>query len=137
MHFRKEGNDMRTIILRTTISVLWILMTLGLLLHGSVGSLEAGPAEKMEGGMLAGIALFSLIPMVMAFLSLTLKGSLNRWVNLVVAGLFTPMNLFHLWEHLTSPHHALIVGSTVVAAGLIVWYSWRWPAEKEGLADLT
>lgn len=90
------------------------------------GEISMGP------GMLFLMALFWFIPLVMAFLSVTLKDEANRRVNLVMGGIFIILNIAHLIEHLAQPsaHQLLIIGSTVVVATLIVWYAGKWPKEE-------
>jgi len=74
--------------------------------------------------------IFLLIPLVMAFLSVTLNDALNRKINLVVGIIFTIINIFHLFGcpvARSSVHQLLLVLSTVVVTVLIVWYAWKWP----------
>jgi hypothetical protein len=70
-----------------------------------------------------------------------MKDSINRWVNFVLGIIFTLLNIFHFMQcgvplveggPVSEPtaHHILLVGSTVLFAVLIVWYSWKW-LEKE------
>ena len=98
--------------------------------------MEAGGAGKLLFE-----ALFSLIPLWLAFLAMTLKGSCNRWVNLVLGIVFTVMNIFHFFScgvplgegsPMAEPtaHHILLVGSTVVFTALIAWYAWKWPKQE-------
>ena len=86
----------------------------------------------MTPGMLIFMALFWLIPLWLAFISMTLKGSSNRWVNFVLGIVFTLLNIWHLIEHLAEPSvvQILIIGSTVVVTALIAWYAWAWPKEE-------
>jgi hypothetical protein len=80
-------------------------------------------------------ALFWLIPLVMAFLSVTLRDTADRWVNMILGGIFTVLNIGHLIMAIShfglAVHQILIVGSTVVATALIFWYALRWPGQKE------
>jgi hypothetical protein len=83
--------------------------------------------------------LFWLIPLTMAYLSVTLKDSANRRANITLGILFTALNIFHLlFElmvqpsiHMVQPslHQLLINGSTVAVTALIVWYAWKWPKQ--------
>lgn len=107
------------------LSALWMLMVVGLLVHGQLHFFEAGAVPKQGAGMLMFFTLCYLTPMVMAFLSLVLRRSMNRWLNVIVGGLFLLMNLYHLWGHRDEPHQVLIIGATVVMAALILQYSWR------------
>ena len=124
---------------KTRIAVLWVLMAVAMSAHSIMATMEAGGfeeiAEEMAGmgaGMLVFIALFWLIPLWLAFMSLTVKGSANRWVNFVLGIIFTILNIGHFIEHLAppSPVLILIIGSTVVATALIAWYAWKWPKQE-------
>jgi len=130
---------------KTRIAVLWFFLVAATLIHGFLVTCELGGLERMIsniGAMGAGKllfeALFSLIPLWLAFLVLTLKDSYNRWVNFVLGIVFTILNIFHFFECgvplaegglVTEPtaHHILLVGSTVVVTALIAWYAWKWP----------
>ena len=119
---------------KTRIAVLWVLMAVAISAHNIMGFLEPGKVEgaALTTGMLIFMVLFWLIPLWMAFVSLTVKGSPNRWANFVVGIIFTVLNIGHFIEHLAppSPVQILIVGSTVVATALIAWYAWKWPKKE-------
>ena len=105
-----------------------------LLLFMIPGTMEkmAEETAAMGAGMWVFLALFWWIPLAMAFLSLTLKDSANRWTNFVLGIIFTILNIFHLTEHLAQPsvHQLLIVCSTIVITALIAWYAWKWPKQE-------
>ena len=107
------------------ISMLWILMTVSLLVHGQLHFFEAGAVPKEPIGLLIFFSLCYLIPMVMTFLSLILKNSLNRWLNIIVGCVFLLMNLYHTYGHISEPHQLPIMLWTVVIAILILRYSWK------------
>jgi len=112
-------------------------MAVAMSAHGVLSFMEPGAIEKvgetaMGPGMLLFVSLFWLIPLWLAFVSMTVKDSCNRWVNFVLGIVFTLLNIFHLTEHLAEPsvHQILIVGSTVVVTALIAWYAWKWPKQE-------
>jgi hypothetical protein len=122
------------------ISVLWLFYAVAFLIVMSLGSLEPGVLQQFLdtgeiGGMKIGpellllFAILMLVPLVMAFLSLTLKNSINRWVNIIVALVFTVFQLVALIETSTLPsvytYAVLMELSKVVAPALIVWYAWK------------
>jgi hypothetical protein len=127
---------------KTRIAVLWVLMAVAMSAHSIMAFMEPGMIEeimsgKIEGavltpGMLIFMALFWLVPLWLAFVTMTLKNSPNRWVNFVLGIIFTVLNIWHFIEHLAppSPVQILIVGSTVVATALIAWYAWKWPKQE-------
>ena len=122
---------------KTRIAVLWVFMAVAMSAHSLFVFMEPGAAEKvaseieaMGPGMLIFMVLFWLVPLWMAFVSVTVKGSSNRWANFVLGIIFTILNIWHFTEHLASPAQILIVGSTVVATALIAWYAWKWPKQE-------
>ena len=124
---------------KTRIAVLWVFMAVAMSAHSVLAFMEPGGLEKataeveaMGPGMLVFFALFWLVPLWLAFVSMTVKDSCNRWVNFVLGIIFTILNIWHLIEHLAQPtvHQLLIVGSTVVVTALIAWYAWKWPKQE-------
>lgn len=120
------------------ISMLWLFYAVAFLAVMQLGSLEPGVLQQFldtgeVGGMKIGqellflFAILILVPLVMAFLSLTLKDSANRWANVIVGVVYTVFQLFALAETLASPsaYAVLIETSKVVVPALIVWYSWK------------
>ena len=121
---------------KTRIAVLWVFMAVAMSAHSLFAAMVPGGLEKvvsemeaMGPGILVFMALFWLVPLWLAFVSMTVKGSSNRWVNFVLGIVFTILNIWHLAEHLAEPsaEQILIVGSTVVVTALIAWYAWKWP----------
>jgi len=121
---------------KTRIAVLWVFMAVAMSAHGLLAAMVPGGLEKAiaeveatGAGMLVFMAMFWLVPLWLAFVSMTLKGSSNRWVNFIVGIIFTILNIWHLIEHLAQPsvEQILIIGSTVVVTALIAWYAWKWP----------
>jgi hypothetical protein len=125
-------------LLKLKLSVLWIIM--GVAGYRCTAYFESGVIESIKAGewaafqtpeMMLFTTLMWLIPLFMAFLSLTLKDSINRWTNIILGIVWTGSTIFHLSMHFTIPaictvHQVLIVGSTVVVAALIAWYAWKW-----------
>ena len=120
------------------ISVLWLFYAVAFLAVMSLGSLEPGVLQEFLdtgeiGGMKVGpellllFAILLLVPLIMAFLSLTLKDSTNRWANIIVGIVFTVFQLVALIETLAEPSAwaTLMELSKVVAPALIVWYAWK------------
>lgn len=136
---------MEILIWKTRIALLWVLMVLADVAHSLLVVWEPGGQERMisrlevlgAGGMLFE-ATFSLIPLWMAFVTITIRDPWNRWSNLVLGVAFAFLNIFHFFlcgvpliegGPVTRPmaHHILLVGSTVVATVLVAWYAWKWP----------
>ena len=128
---------METLRWKTRIAVLWVFMAVAMSAHSIMGVMEAGGFEEvaketaaMGPGMLVFLALFWLVPLWLAFVTMTVMGSSNRWVNFVLGIIFTILNIGHFVERLSSPAQILIIGSTVVATALIAWYAWTWPKQE-------
>jgi len=122
------------------VSVLWLFYTAAFLAVMMLGTMEPGVLNQfLNTGEIGGLkigqelllifAVLMLVPLVMAFLSLTLKDSSNRWANVIVGIVYTGFQLFALVGTLTaSPVYAyavLIETAKVVVPALIVWYSWK------------
>jgi hypothetical protein len=119
------------------ISVLWLFASIAFLAHqilvlmepGIIAHLMAGEAEGQKIGpeLILFSAILMLVPMLMAFLSLTLKDSMNRWVNIIVGAVFAVLWLVGVVDAAQSAYwgEALMTLSAVVASVLIVWYSWK------------
>jgi hypothetical protein len=139
---------METLRWKTRIAVLWIIAAVAMSAHMILMTLDPAAMKKAaEWAVTAGqgewvfTALFWLVPLWLAFVAVTMKDSVNRWVNFVVAVGFTILSLWHFFicgvpllsggpfpEPLA--HHVLLVGSTVVTSVLIAWYAWKWPKQE-------
>jgi hypothetical protein len=117
------------------ISVLWIVGELTGIVGLMLSSFEPGVIEQIIGGEVEGMqitpelllvfAIIFLIPLVMAFLSLTLKDLTNRWANIIVGIGYTVFGLIDLIENIAKPYYVLVGIAGVVASALIVWYAWK------------
>lgn len=132
---------MEDLALKVRLSVLWLFGQVTLLTFFVLEFLEEGIMEGIIEGNMRGLALGRetllfyavtlLIPLIMAFLSLTLKDSVNRWANIIVGVVYAGLYLSDLIAHLSNPYaYAILMGiSSVVAQVLIVWYAWKWPTK--------
>ena len=131
-----EVKNLENLLLKIRLSILWIFIAVAgyrctaFWDPGVIEQILAGEWVEMSSeGMLLFMTFFWIIPFVMAFLTVTFKQEkTNRYANIILGIIFIGMNLFHFAEHLMIPtaHQLIIVGATVIAALLIVWYSWRW-----------
>jgi len=125
------------------ISVLWLFPLVAFLASAVLMFLEPGVVEQIIAGevegkklgtelLLAGAIIDVLGPLTMAFLSLTLKDSINRWANILVGMLYAVLEFITLLETLAHPegYSILLLIAAVVAPVLIVWYAWKWPRPK-------
>jgi hypothetical protein len=120
------------------ISILWIFASVTMSAHYALLFFEPDILKETNtggSGRLATMEAFTnwLIPMTMAFLSVTLTGLPNRYLNMGLGGLFTILGIFHVARcpiiHISkrpSIHQLLIGISTVVVTALIFWNAWNW-----------
>ena len=113
------------------LSALWVALMLTYLL-GDVLRIFSGDFKPGEiGGMrigqatYLGIAILMVIPIIMVFLSLTLKNPANRWVNIVVAIVFFGFNLIGLPTYPSAYDKFLIIVGLAFNV-LTVWHAWKW-----------
>ena len=122
------------------IAGLWIVYEFGgvwlpmleLYLPGFIEEIMSG---EMRGSpitpeILLMLAILMLIAPVMAFLSLALKNTINRWANIILGIIFAGFALVFPIEYLAeqSAYSAfvILIGIVQVAAtALIVWYAWK------------
>ena len=119
------------------IAVLWIFLAVGfsalaivsLMTPGAIEQIIAGEieGEPITEGLLFLFAILWLIPLTMAFLSLTMKDSANRWANIIVGIVWTALGIIDLGDTLNRGWLTLafVAFSKTVAAVLIVWYAWK------------
>ena len=128
---------------KTRLSVLWVFMAVGMsaavilyfMMPGVVEEIIAGEMEGMQisDGLLAGFAIFWLIPLIMAVLCLTLKDAPNRWTNFVLSIIF---GVFYLVDVIGDLSRWGLSGDTlmgiaaIVVAAFIAWFAWKWPKQE-------
>jgi len=128
------------------ISMLWIFLAIANSAHylmyvcfepGAIQKMACmhTSEERIKNARLAIGEVFTswLIPLTMAFLSVTLGDSANRSVNMVLGGFFTLYGIIHIAKcpvvHISrkpSVHQVLLSISTIVVTALIFWYAWSW-----------
>ena len=130
---------MKLLDLKLRMIVLWIWAAIAISAHSCLAFLQSGMIEKvMSGEMVVGpgmmvlMAFFWLIPLIMVFLSTTLKDRANKWTNRILSIIIAILSLFHFYEHIMEPiiEQILIVGSTVVVSAFLIFYSWKWPVKE-------
>ena len=96
-------------------------------MEGEIDGMKIGPE------ILLVFAILLLVPLVMAFLSLTLKDSTNRWANIILGIVFAGLELLALIETLAAPsaHATLLTVSKIVVAASIAWYAYKWPKQED------
>ncbi len=90
------------------------------------GDLVFGKAMSPEMVWLVS-AITMTIPVVMLFLSLTLKYPVNRWANIIVAIFWILYNLMALLgKSYPSAYDNFLLIVALVVNVLTVWYAWKW-----------
>lgn len=119
------------------ISVLWLFAAVAFLAYMMLMLMEPDIIEQIMAGEVEGMkigpelillfAILLLVPLIMAFLTLTLKNPTNRWANIIVGAVFAALWCIDVIEAVAklSAWATLMTLSTVVALALIVWYAWK------------
>jgi hypothetical protein len=123
--------------IREKLSTLWIVIMFNMLYADILSFLNpeflrelmTGYAEgiRVTQQLLVGAAVMVEIPILMVFLSRTLKPRVNRWVNFVAIALTAA---FIIGGGSTSPHYLFLVAIELVCLALIFRHAWRWRVEK-------
>jgi len=118
------------------ISVLWLFseiaflgtMVLSILRPDVIEQIMAGEIEGMKivPELLLVYAVLVLFPLVMAFPTLILKDSINRWANIIMGTVGVILSLVGLSQNLAYAYSVLMWVSKIVVAMLIVWYAYKW-----------
>ena len=124
--------------IKIKLSGIWVALMLTYLLGDVLrifsGDFSTGAIGEMQisQGMYLGLAIIMVIPILMVFLSLTLKYKVNRWANIGVAIFFFLFNAVGLPTYPSFYDQFLIVVG-LVFNGLTVWYAWKWSEQKGGV----
>jgi hypothetical protein len=120
---------------RIKLSAIWVSLMLTYLLGDVLrifsGDFVTGEVSGMQisQGLMLGMAVLMLIPIVMVCLSLTLKHALNRWANIILPIFFFVFNAIGLPTYPSLYDQFLIVVGLVFNV-LTVWIAWLWKKEE-------
>jgi hypothetical protein len=150
---KRRRETMEPLRWKARIAVLWVISAEAFSAHMIMVTIDPVSMKKMlewgakiDAGGWVFATVWWLIAFWMAFVTLTAKGSSNRWANFVVGIIATLLNLYHffmcavpwvtpvLYSEPTA-HTILLLGTAVVATALIIWYAWKWPKQDEGVVD--
>jgi hypothetical protein len=120
---------------RIKLSALWVSLMLTYLLGDVLrifsGDFVAGEVSGMQisQGLMLGMAVLMVIPVVMVFLSLILKHAVNRWANIILPIFFFVFNAIGL------PTYPSVYDQFLIFVGLVfnlvtVWVAWRWKEQS-------
>lgn len=117
------------------LSALWVARMLTGFLGDVLRFLEPGMLEKIIAGEAGGMqltndlllvsAIIMVLPIIMVFLSLTLKDKINRLVNAILAIFLFVFDLTGLITY-TSAYSVFLIVVGLIFCVLIVWYAWKW-----------
>jgi hypothetical protein len=131
---------MKLLDLKLRMTVLWLWAAIGMTAALVFVFLEPPRVKNMMAeiatlGVIWFIigTLLGLIPLIMAFLSVTLKDRANKLTNRTLSIIYAVLALWHFIEILLEPavHQILIMGSIVVASAYLIFYSWKWPVKED------
>ena len=120
------------------ISLLWVLDGLAYMAYLGFIMTAPGVIDAVKTGTLNGTSLESasyvfeflfFILLIMAFLTLTLKYSVSRWLNVAVGAIIAVLEFVGMTQFLTDvywPIMPLWIAKIVIAAS-IAWLAYRWP----------
>jgi len=120
---------------RIKLSALWVSLMLTYLLGDVLrifsGDFVAGEIGDMQGtqAIWFGAAILMLIPIVMVFLSITLKYPAIRWLSVAAAIILFGFNLVGLPTYPSAYDKFLILVGLVFNV-LTVWYAWKWSEQS-------
>ena len=120
---------------RIRLSALWVALMLTYLLGDVLrifsGDFVAGEMSGMQisQGLMLGMAVLMVIPIVMVFLSLTLPAKVNRWANIILSIFFFVFNAIGLPTYPSLYDQFLIVVGLVFNV-LTVWIAWKGPKQE-------
>jgi hypothetical protein len=80
------------------------------------------------------MSILFVVPILMSFLTLTLKYPAVRWANRIIGMFFAAFDLVFLvlalfvWR---SPGYEIVWSiAYLVFTALVVWYAWKWPMQE-------
>ena len=121
---------------KTNLAVLWIIRGLAFLCDGLLVLYEPGGIDQMLTGELYGMQLGDelslmlvfvlVVSLIMALLSLNMKGSVNKWANILVGLVLIVVGIaLNLSMGATSIAHYVVQGLQYVFTALIIWFAWK------------
>ncbi len=123
---------------KVRLSVLWLVSTLEGLCMVVLEFYEPGVLDDISAGVkngevigpayLLALVIVFTVPLVVAFLSVSLRDRVNSGLNIIAGVASTLFSLFLMVGALES-QSVLFIGYLVAAvfSALIVWYAYKWP----------
>jgi hypothetical protein len=122
-----------TLELKAKLSALWIFVLLNMLFRdihelGRPGMLAEMMSSNVSEELFLFAGIFLQIPLGMVILSRLLPPNINRWANMIAAGL-TIVAVINAGP--ADLDDFFFAGVEIVTLLLIIWLSWRWRTAKE------
>jgi len=131
---------MEDLVWKIRISVLWLIMGAGfsgsmilqMLVPGFINSIIAGVMGEMEisTGLLLMMSIFWIVFLSMAFLTLILKDTVNRYTNAILGVFFVIYLIIEIYMSLSMQEFSgsnLMQVFGIIFSFLIFWHAWKWP----------
>lgn len=128
---------------RTIIALLWMVWAMGMTVFILLRMLEPGSLSAIISGEFDGMSISegSLLVMsawwfacwILAYLTMTARMSISRWMNVIFGALAAAAMVMGLVTRIGDGHSvAMIVdyALALLASGLIVWHAWRLRGEE-------
>jgi hypothetical protein len=80
---------------------------------------------KVSEGLWIAMAALMLIPILMAWFSLTLNQPLARWTNIILAAFWLLFNLVGIPSY-PSMYDKFLLAVSLVFNVATIWYAWNW-----------
>lgn len=126
---------------RVRIAVLWLFSEVAFFGEMVLTSLKPGVIDEIRSGEIQGLqigqgvllfyAFIVLFPLVMAFVTVTVKGSISRWANIVMGIVGVVLSFVGLSMEFADPYaYAVVIWvAKILVNASIIWYAYKWPKE--------
>jgi len=129
---------------KTKLAIFWLfvaatnsaIVVIAFMAPGVIDDIRAGQVlgAQISPDLLLLIAVtYFWIPLVMAVQSITLRNSINRWVNIIAGVLYVVFVLNEFVSNIITVAYyygMLMHVSELVVLALIAWHAWKWPKES-------
>lgn len=90
------------------------------------------PVGTVTPELLVIFSLLLIVPSIMIFLSVLLKPRINKWLNIVVATLYSTISMLIIAGEIKNfggwhTFYVLYQFVEIFVMGIIIWQAWKWP----------
>ena len=125
---------------KARLAVLWVMkaigfsvfLFLGMMKYDTMGNMWKAMGLQVNDAIAVMFGLLWWIPFIMAWLSMTLKGSANRWSNFILGIIMCVLLIFDMAKNASISSPAMLVDFIlgILICALIAWYAWKLPKEE-------